>query len=63
MKDKYTLAGIDGNAFAIMAYVRRSLIESGHGDKVSEYLEKAKSGNYENLVAVSLKYIDISNGD
>lgn len=61
-KKKYNLAGVDGNAFAIMAYVRRALIESGHRDKVSEYMEKAKSGNYNNLVVVSLEYIDLSNG-
>lgn len=61
-KNKYNLVGVDGNAFAIMGYVRRALIESGHGDKVEEYFAKAKSGNYDNLVVVSLDYIDMANG-
>ena len=60
-KNKYDLIGVDGNAFAIMGYVRRALIESGHGNKVEEYFAKAKSGNYDNLVVVSLDYIDIAN--
>lgn len=60
-KNKYDLIGLDGNAFAIMGYVRRALIESGHGNKVEEYFAKAKSGNYDNLVVVSLDYIDIAN--
>lgn len=60
-KKKYNLVGVDGNAFMVMGYVRRALIESGHGDKVAEYFAKAKSGNYDNLVAVSLDYIDIAN--
>ena len=46
----------------VMGYVRRALIESGHEDKVEEYFAKAKSGNYDNLVAVSLDYIDMANG-
>ena len=61
-KNKYDLIGVDGNAFMVMGYVRRALIESGHGDKVEEYFAKAKSGNYDNLVVVSLDYIDMANG-
>lgn len=61
-KNKYNLVGIDGNAFAIMGYVRRALIESGHGDKVEEYFTKAKSENYDNLIVVSLDYVDMANG-
>ena len=61
-KNKYNLVGVDGNAFMVMGYVRRALIESGHEDKVEEYFAKAKSGNYDNLVAVSLDYIDMANG-
>lgn len=61
-KNKYDLVGIDGNAFAIMGYVRRALIESGHEDKVEEYFAKAKSGNYNNFIVVSLDYVDMANG-
>lgn len=61
-KKKYNLVGVDGNAFAIMGYVRRALIESGNKDKVAEYFSKAKSWNYDNLIVVSLDYIDMANG-
>ncbi len=47
-KHEFDLVGIDGNAFMVMGYVRRALIESGHKDKVEEYFAKAKSGNYDN---------------
>ena len=61
-KNKYNLVGVDGNAFMVMGYVRRALIESGNKDKVAEYFSKAKSGNYDNLIIVSLDYIDMANG-
>ncbi len=62
-KRKYKLVGINGNAFYIMGYVRNALRESGHRDKIDEYIKKAMSGNYTNLLAVSQEYIDIANGD
>lgn len=59
----YDLVGIDGNAFSVMGYVSKALKHTGHSDLVDEYREKAMSGDYDNLLMVSQKYIDIANGD
>ena len=58
---KYTLVGVDGNAFAIMGYTARALRNEGLGDKVSEMQTKAMSGDYNNLLCVCMEYIDMAN--
>lgn len=59
----YSLVGVDGNAFAIMGYTARALKETGHADLVENMMKRAKSGDYENLIFVCQKYIDIANGE
>lgn len=50
----YSLVGVDGNAFAIMGYVVRTMKECGKTtDEVSEYMKQAKSSDYHHLVIVS----------
>jgi hypothetical protein len=49
---------IDGNAFAIMGAVCKALRQAGQGDKVKEYTDKATSGDYNHLLAVSMEYVD-----
>ena len=49
---------VDGNAFAVMGAVVRALRRAGQADKVAEYREKAMSGDYNHLLAVSMKYVD-----
>lgn len=61
MANKYDLVGIDGNAFAVMGYVREALRREGLRDRIDEYTKAATSGDYNNLLAVSLKYIDMAN--
>lgn len=60
---KYSLIGVDGNAFAVMGYTSRALKQSGHSNLVDEMREKAMSGDYYNLLAVCQEYIDIANGE
>ena len=60
---KYTLVGVDGNAFAIMGYTARALKQTGHADLVENMMKRAKSGDYDNLVQVCMKYLDIANGE
>jgi len=43
----------DGNAFAIMGYVRRLLKDTGRYDEWPEVSERMKSGDYDNLCAVA----------
>lgn len=59
MKEKYTLVGVDGNAFAIMGYVTHAMkVEGFTKEERDEYLEDAKSRDYNHLLCVSVDYID-----
>ena len=53
------LVGNDGNAFAVMGAVTKALKKAGLGHLVKEYQEKAMSGSYDNLLAVSGEYVEI----
>ena len=58
---RFSLIGVDGNAFSIMGYTSRALKKAGLGDKVDEMHNEAQSGDYYNLIAVCDKYIDMAN--
>ena len=58
---KYSLVGVDGNAFAIMGYTARALRREGLGNLVDEMHEKATSGDYSNLICVCDEYVDMVN--
>lgn len=58
---RYSLVGVDGNAFAVMGYTKRALKESGHGEMVEEMMARAMSGDYNNLLCTCLEYIDVAN--
>lgn len=59
---KYDLVGVDGNAFAVMGYVLKAMKECKMSEEEqSDYQTKAMSGDYNNLLAVSIKTIDLCN--
>ena len=58
---RYDLVGVDGNAFSIMGYTANALKETGHRNLVPQMREEAMSGDYNNLLCVCIKYIDIAN--
>jgi hypothetical protein len=58
---KYTLVGVNGNAFAIMGYTSKALKAERLGDQVDKMYEEAKSGDYYHLIAVCDDYIDKAN--
>ncbi len=60
---RYSLVGVNGNAFAIMGYTKRALMESGHKDLIEKMMGEAMSGDYMNLIRVCDGYIDIANGE
>ena len=60
-KEKYSLVGVNGNAFSIMGYVRESLRKAGLKDKIKEYTQKATAKDYHHLIVVSLEYIELAN--
>ena len=51
------LAGEDGNAYFIMARVRRALLDAGLKEAAEAYDKEAKSGDYDHLLAVSMSYV------
>ena len=54
------LIGKDGNAFEILGATSEALKKAG-ADKeyIDKYLDEATSGDYDHLLGVSMKYVDI----
>lgn len=59
-KPDVTLTDGDGNSFAIMGRVKKALKEAGvPQDVIGEYFEEATSGNYDHLLATTMKYANV----
>ncbi len=61
-KEKPTvqLTGRDGNAFAIMGATIKALRRGGYSqDEVKQYQSEATSGDYDNLLQVTMKWVDV----
>ena len=55
----YTLVGVDGNAFAIMGYVRTAMRRAGMSrEDIDAYTKDATSSDYNHLLVVSCEMID-----
>lgn len=62
MKEKYTLVGVDGNAYSVMGYVKRCMREVGMSQKQrTAYIEDATSDDYHHLLCVSMEMVDKCN--
>lgn len=58
-KEEYTLEGIDGNAYAILGYVQRSMHQEARPrTEIAAFLKKATSSDYDNLVSYSIFMVD-----
>ena len=58
-KEKYTLVGVDGNAFAIMATVRKWMrLEGCSKEEIDKYLDDARHGDYNHLLCVSMDMVE-----
>ena len=57
MKEKkYTLDDVDGNAYAIMAYVCKAMKREGRtNEEIGNYFKDAHSGNYRHLLEISVE--------
>jgi len=58
-KPKVKLIGRDGNAFFIIGTVRKACLKEGMGQEAKEFMEKATSGDYNNLLRVVMEYVDV----
>jgi len=57
---KVKLVGTDGNAFAIMGKVKRALRDAGATDEeVTQYLNDSQAGDYNNLLQVACKWVNV----
>lgn len=56
--EKYTLVGVDGNAFCVLGYVSQAMKDCGYStQEVNDYIDDATSSNYSHLLSVSYKQI------
>jgi transposase len=53
------LVGEDGNAFAILGRVSVALKKAGHKDIAEEYLKEATKGDYNDLLATTMRYVNV----
>ena len=61
-EQEYDLVGVDGNAFSVMAYVRKAMKEQGFSkSEIDDYVKEAMSSDYNNLLVESMKYLDLCN--
>jgi len=59
---KYSLLGINGNAFGVIGYVTRAMKKEGRSElEIKKYREKVMSSDYRNLLRISQGIIDSLN--
>lgn len=62
MAKRFSLVGIDGNAYSVMGYTARCMKEVGYSKKeITKFYELATKSDYYNLIAVSQEQIDKCN--
>jgi hypothetical protein len=61
LPEKYTLVGVDGNAYAIMGYTANALKREGLRNLVDQMYKEATSGDYDNLIRVCYDYVEKAN--
>ena len=55
------LSGEDGNAFSILGNCRKQARRAGLSDKqIDEFMNEAKSGDYDHLLQTAMKYFEIA---
>ena len=59
-KPTVKLTGEDGNAYSIMGRIKQALRRAGADrEYIDKYLKDATSGDYDNLLVVSMQYADV----
>ena len=54
------LVGNDGNAFFILGSVMKALRRAKVSEaEISAYMKEAQSGDYDNLLQVTMKWVDV----
>lgn len=59
MEERFTLVGVDGNAYSVMGYVQRCMrICHKSKEEQDAYIKDAMSSDYNHLLVVSCEMID-----
>ena len=59
---RFSLIGVDGNAFSLMGYTAKAMRMSGFTkDEIDKMYEEATSGDYTDLIYVCSEYVDKAN--
>jgi ribosomal protein S9 len=54
------LTGNDGNAFAIMAAVKKAIVTAGATpQQVTQYTMDSMSGDYDNLLRTAMEWVEV----
>ena len=54
------LVGQDGNAFYILGVTKRAIAKSDKPELAEEYTREAMSGDYDNLLRVTMEYVTVT---
>lgn len=54
------LVGEDGNAYAILGRVAKALRRAGHGNQVDAYMAEATAGDYDALLATTMRWVQVA---
>jgi len=58
-KPTVKLIGTDGNSFAVLGKVSKALKQAGLVDEAKKYMDEAMSGDYNHLLQVTMKYVNV----
>lgn len=53
------LVGKDGNAYTILGRVRAAILKSDKPELAENFMREAMSGDYDNLLRTSMKYVNV----
>jgi len=53
------LVGNDGNGMAIIARVRRALVDGGHHELAKTFVNEAMDGDYDHLLRTCMDYVEV----
>ncbi len=60
--EAFTLVGVDGNAFSVMAYVSKAMKTANYTkQEIENYRKLCMSGDYNHLLALSMEWLDKCN--
>lgn len=58
---KYTLVGVDTNAFSLIGYTQMAMKKEGMRDRTYEMFKRATSRDYYNVIRICEEYLDLCN--